>query len=264
MADIVELGIRAGALGFTTSRTLNHRSSTGEPTPSLTAARDELVGIARGVGRTGTGVLQVVSDLTDVGEEFGHLRAMAEASGRPVSFSLVQDPRRPDGFRKLLGLLDEAADDGLVIRGQVATRAIRLLLGLTTTLNPLMANPIYREIAGQPLGERLATMRSPEFKRAVLEADATQKDPGVLGGGVIRLYRRMFVLGDPPETTNRIPTPASRPSPTGSVGTPSTWSTTSSWRTRGGRCCTFRPSTLLMMGSTPCARCCCTPGPSPA
>ncbi len=199
MADIAERGIRAGALGFTTSRTLNHRSSTGEPTPSLTATRDELVGIARGVGRTGTGVLQVVSDLIDVGEEFGHLRAMAEASGRPVSFSLVQDPRRPDSFREILRLIDEANDEGLEIRGQVATRAIGLLMGLTATLNPVMANPVYREIARQPLDERVATMRSPDFKRAVLEADANQKDRGVLGGGVVRLYKRTFVLGDPPD-----------------------------------------------------------------
>ena len=199
MADIAERGIRAGALGFTTSRTLNHKSSTGEPTPSLTAARSELVGIAQGVGRAGTGVLQVVSDLIDVGDEFGHLRAMAEASGRPVSFTLVQDPRRPDGFRKLLNLIDDANADGLEIRGQVATRAIGLLLGLTATLNPLMANPVYRDIAGQPLEERVATMRSTDFRRAVLDADANQKDRSVLGGGVVRLYHRMFHLGDPPD-----------------------------------------------------------------
>jgi len=199
MAAIVERGIVAGALGFTTSRTLNHRSSTGEPTPSLTAARNELVGIARGVGRAGTGVMQVVSDLIDVDEEFGHLRAMAEASGRPVSFTLVQDPRRPDGFRGLLERIDEANRVGLEIRGQVATRGIGLLLGLTATLNPLMANPVYREIADRSLEERLAIMGGADFKQAVLDADAGQKDRSVLGGGVVRLFKRMFPLGDPPD-----------------------------------------------------------------
>ena len=147
--------IRAGALGFTTSRTLNHRTSRGDPTPTLKASRDELVGIAIGVGREGTGVLQLVSDFIDVEDEFATLRAMVAASGRPASFSLVQSPRDPGGYRRMLDLLDEAHADGLEIRGQVATRAVGLLLGLQGTLNPLMANPVYREIADLPLGERV-------------------------------------------------------------------------------------------------------------
>ena len=147
--------IRAGALGFTTSRTLNHRTSRGDPTPTLRASRDELVGIAIGVGREGTGVLQLVSDFIDVEDEFATLRAMVAASGRPASFSLVQSPRDPGGYRRMLDLLDEAHADGLEIRGQVATRAVGLLLGLQATLNPLMANPVYREIADLPLGERV-------------------------------------------------------------------------------------------------------------
>ncbi len=199
MATVAEHAIRAGALGFTTSRTLNHRTSTGDPTPTLTAAREELVGIARGVGRAGTGVLQMVSDFIDVEDEFGNVRAMAEASGRPISFSLVQNPRKPDDFRRMLDLLDEANNDGLLVRGQVATRAVGLLLGLEATLNPLMANPVYLEIAELSLAERIGIMRTSDFKQKVLDADAGQKDKMVLGGGIVRLFEKMFVLGDPPE-----------------------------------------------------------------
>ena len=90
MARIAREGIEAGALGFTTSRTLNHRTSKGEFTPTLTAEADELVGIARAIGETGKGVLQGVSDFADVDAEFSIFRRMAEESGRPVSFSLVQ------------------------------------------------------------------------------------------------------------------------------------------------------------------------------
>ena len=89
MAALVRQGIEAGALGFSTSRTRNHRSSNGELTPTLTADADELLGIARAVGATGTGVLQAVSDFDDVDAEFALFRAMAEAAGRPLSFSLA-------------------------------------------------------------------------------------------------------------------------------------------------------------------------------
>lgn len=199
MASIAEEAIRVGALGFTTSRTLNHRTSRGEPTPTLTAARDELVGIARGVGRAHSGVLQLVSDFRDIDEEFGNLRAMAEASGRPASFSLIQNPFDPDSFRDLLERMAQAEEDGLTIRGQVATRAIGLLLGLQCTLNPLMANPVYGEIAVLELRERVAVMRDPRFKARLLDADAGQRDTSKLGGGVIRLFENMFLLADPPD-----------------------------------------------------------------
>lgn len=199
MASIAESAIRAGALGFTTSRTLNHRTSRGQPTPTLTAAREELVAIAAGVGRAGAGVLQLVSDFVDVEEEFGNVWAMAEASGRPVSFSLVQNPFAPNAYRDLLERMASAASAGLTIRGQVATRAVGLLLGLQGTLNPVMANPVYCEIASLDLGERVAIMADPVFKARLLEADTGQRDTSKLGGGVVRLFDKMFVLGDPPD-----------------------------------------------------------------
>jgi len=95
MADLAREAIEAGALGFSTSRTLNHRTSKGELTPTLTAEADELVGIAAAIGTTGRGVLQVVSDFADVDAEFAIFRRMAEASGRPLSFSLLQARAAP-------------------------------------------------------------------------------------------------------------------------------------------------------------------------
>jgi N-acyl-D-aspartate/D-glutamate deacylase len=191
--------MRAGALGFTTSRTLNHRTSRGEPTPTLTASREELVGIATGVGRAGTGVLQLVSDFVDVEGEFATLRAMARASARPASFSLVQSPRDPGSFRRLLALLEIARADGLEIRGQVACRAVGLLLGLQGSLNPFMANPVYREIAALALEERVGAMRDEGFRARVFAADTGERDRSKLGGGVVRAFESMFVLGDPPD-----------------------------------------------------------------
>jgi N-acyl-D-aspartate/D-glutamate deacylase len=191
MSGLAAEAISAGALGFSTSRTLNHRTSKGEPTPTLTAEAEELVGIANAIGATGQGVLQVVSDFTDVDDEFAIFRRMAEESGRPLSFSLVQV--RGDGWRRQLELLGEANRDGVEMRAQVAPRAVGLLLGLECTLHPLLTNPVYGEVAALPLAERVTTMRDPAFKMRVLEAERA-------GGGhrLLQGFGRMSVVGDVP------------------------------------------------------------------
>lgn len=199
MAELAAEGVAAGALGFTTSRTINHRTSRGEPTPTLTAAADELVGIARGLGRVGAGVLQVVSDRMNTDEEFAMFRRMVSESGRPLSFSVVQSPLDPDGYAQVLERIASARADGLTITGQVATRAVGLLLGLQCTLHPFMVNPVYAEIAGLPVAEQVRVMADPHFKQRVLDAATGEKARGKLGGALIGRYDHMFELGDPPD-----------------------------------------------------------------
>ena len=199
MADIAAEAMEAGALGFTTSRTMNHRSSKGELTPSLTAEADELVGIAMAMGKVGKGVLQVVSDFRDVDYEFGIFRRMTEESGRPISMSLAQAPMAPDHFRGILDRLSEANAAGLQMRAQVAARGIGVLLGLQCTLNPFMVNPVYKEIADLPLAERVRTMRDPGFRERLLAAETDEKLQDRLGGTMIKRYKLMFELSDPPD-----------------------------------------------------------------
>src|SRR5581483_1106274 len=103
MGRIAAEGVRAGALGFTTSRTLNHRTSKGEPTPTLTASRDELVGIARALGELGAGVMQIVSDWPEFDEEATTLLEMMRVSRRPLSVSL--SAARGYAHERILGLL---------------------------------------------------------------------------------------------------------------------------------------------------------------
>ncbi len=198
MAEIVAAGVAAGALGFSTSRTMNHRTSRGEPTPTLTASEDELVGIARALGRLGRGVLQVVSDHTDRDDEFDMFRRMVSESGRPLSFSLVQNPFEPESFRSVLARIDRARADGLAITAQVSARAIGLLLGLPCTLNPFMNNPVFAEIAHLPVAEQARAMTEEGFKARVLEAAAGDK-VRKLGGGLIQRFEVMFELCDPPD-----------------------------------------------------------------
>src|SRR6478736_2891819 len=184
MATLARRAVEDGALGFTTSRTLNHRTSRGELTPTLTASADELVGIARAIGASGRGVLQVVSDFADVDAEFAIFRRMAEESGRPLSFSLVQV--RGDGWRRQLELLAAANADGVTMTAQVAPRAVGLLLGLQCTLHPLLTNRVYREISGLPLEEQVGVMRDPAFKSRVLAADASPRGEDRLGGRLLQ------------------------------------------------------------------------------
>ncbi len=198
MAVLAAEGVAAGALGFSTSRTMNHRTSRGEPTPTLTASADELVGIARALGGLGRGVLQVVSDHVTSDEEFAIFRRMVAESGRPLSFSLVQNPFDPDSHRQVLERIDAARADGLPITAQVGTRAVGLLFGLQCTLHPFLNNPVFTQIAGRPVHEHARIMADEGFKARVLEAAAGDK-VRKLGGGLISHFEAMYELEDPPD-----------------------------------------------------------------
>ena len=198
MAALARDAIEQGALGFTTSRTLeppyeprraDARRSPRAPTSS-SASRGRSA-------RPGRGVLQVVSDFGDVDAEFAIFRRMAEESGRPLSFSLVQT--RGDAWRRQLALLSDATAAGVEMRAQVAPRAVGLLLGLQCTLHPLLTNPVYREIAELPLAERVAILERPETKARVLAADADAGPGAALGGRLLHAFGRMFELADPPD-----------------------------------------------------------------
>ena len=197
MADLAREAIEAGALGFSTSRTLNHRTSKGELTPTLTAEADELVGIAAAIGTTGRGVLQVVSDFADVDAEFAIFRRMAEASGRPLSFSLLQ--ARGGTWRRQLDLLTAANAAGVVMTGQVAPRAVGLVLGLQCTLHPFLTNSLYRDIAELPLAERVSVMRDPDLKARIVAEAVARRDTDRSPGGILNGFDRMFELADPPD-----------------------------------------------------------------
>jgi len=194
MAAIAQRAAEAGALGFTTSRTLNHRTSDGQPTPTLTASEDELTGIAMGLAAAGKGVLQFVSDFAQPKEEFAMLRRIAEASGRPLSFSLAQGGNNPKGYRRLLDSLEDAVAAGLPMKAQVAARPVGVLLGLELTVNPFTRYPLYRQIAALPLADRVARLADPDF-RARLLADPPEGG----AGGLMALWSRMHLMGPEPD-----------------------------------------------------------------
>ena len=196
MQQLTTQALNAGALGVSSSRTLNHRSSNGEPTPSLTAERDELLGIAAGVKAAGRGVIELISDFDDLQAEFTLVEEMARASTRPMSISLAQGIS-PHGWRTMLAKIDAAVAQGVTMRGQVAPRAIGILLGYSVSLNPFMTHPSYRQIAQLPLASRLIELRKPEVRAAIL---AEQPGPNFkVFARLMANFEKVWVLGDPPE-----------------------------------------------------------------
>src|SRR5450432_532695 len=197
MAAIAKRAMEAGAIGFGTSRTLNHRSSDGSPIATLTAGEDELTGIAMGMAAAnngaGRGVLQVVSDFNDPEAEFDMLQRIVAASGRPLSYSLLQSPRDPEQWRYMLERMSAAKAAGLQMRAQVAARPVGVLFGLELTVNPFSSHPSYRAIKALPLAERIARLRDPQFRAQLLSEEAENaRAPGL---SPARAWDRIYPMG---------------------------------------------------------------------
>jgi N-acyl-D-aspartate/D-glutamate deacylase len=196
MRRLLEEGLRAGALGFSTSRTLMHRSSDGRVTPMYGALRRELVGLAHGMSAAGGGILQMVSDFMDVDAEHGILVAVARIPGCRATYSLVKDVVSPTRWRKILDRSEDARYARAPITAQVFTRPIGVFIGLDCSLHPFMASPTYLAIADLPLAERVHKMRRPEVKKLILGEKSRDLHPFFHTFG--RNYDLYFELGDPP------------------------------------------------------------------
>ncbi len=198
MRQIAKDAMQAGAFGFSTSRSLSHKTLKGDPTPTLRAQEEELRGIALGMKDAGSGMLEMVSEWApDHNAEFAMLRRVIEACERPAVFTLTQRHSRPDVWRDLLRHADKAAADGLPIRPVVAPRAIGVLLGLAGSQNPFSGCPTYKAIAHLPVAERARRMADPTVRAKILSEDP-RKD------STFPLFHRldfnfMFRFGNPPD-----------------------------------------------------------------
>ncbi len=194
MSQLAREAMEAGALGFGTSRTLNHRASDGSPIATLTATEEELTSIATGMAAAGRGVLQVVSDFTDPIAEFAMLRRIVERSGRPLAFTLAQGSGSPHGYKRLLAALEVAVADGLPMKAQVAARPVGVLLGLELTVNPFTQFVPYREIASLPLAERVARLSDPDFRARLFAAAPDGGARGLMG-----VWSKMHLMSGEPD-----------------------------------------------------------------
>jgi N-acyl-D-aspartate/D-glutamate deacylase len=191
MARLVEEALRAGALGFSTSRTPIHRSKAGELVPGTVAAADELFAIGEGMARAGHGVFQFAPDHARVPvDEWPWMEELARRTGRTVSVNLNQPDQAPEVWRDVLRLLERAAADGLPICAQVAGRSIGILYCLHGSVHPLLFHPAYAEVAELPMPARLAALAEPERRRRLIEDDPD--DGGFFRRVVLEKLDRMW------------------------------------------------------------------------
>ncbi len=195
MAALAAAGVRAGALGFSTSRTLNHKTKAGIPIPTLKADEAELSEIALALKKEGAGWLQVISDFDEPEEEMALLRRLADRSGRPMSITVLQRDNKPEEWRALMGSMEDAQKAGVQIMGQVLTRPTGILLGFEISQNPFVGRPSWKEVEDLPFVEKMKRLVQPEFRaRLIAEAD---EDASLMRR--VTKWDRIFPLGDPPD-----------------------------------------------------------------
>ena len=196
MADIVEEALRAGAVGFTTSRTILHSSKHGL-IPGTDVTPDELLAIGDAMGRAGHGVFEIVSDHQGREPERAWLTELATRSGCTVTYALAQAPYAPEAYKDSLVDAQRCADAGLNIVPQVSSRPTGMLFGLQSSLHPFITHPTYRTLSTLPLAERVARLRDPEVRAALLsEVPATEN---LIATTLMTRWAQIFPLGDPPD-----------------------------------------------------------------
>jgi N-acyl-D-amino-acid deacylase len=204
MRAIVLDALRAGALGFSTSRTIGHRAIDGEPVPGTYAAEDELFGIGRALAEAQAGVFELApigsagEALGDAWLEIDWMRRLSAAIERPVSYVLLQVDDDPELWRKQLAASLEACAEGAQLYPQIAGRPTGLLTGHFATFCLFSEIPAYRELRQRhlPADEFAAALANPEVRRSIVSW--TPPSPAV-ADAMEKAYHRTFVLGDPPD-----------------------------------------------------------------
>ncbi|HSI00541.1 MAG TPA: amidohydrolase family protein [Reyranella sp.] len=202
MARLTEEALRAGAVGFTTSRSDQHKTLAGELVPGRYAEHEELIAIGKAMGRAGRGTFGMLSDFEDEATEFRWMRQVAKDSGRPVWFLLTDRSYDPQRWRRLMDAVDAARADNPPLYAQVAGRPVGLTLGLGTSLNPFGLREGFAEVAKLAPAEMLAKLRTPGMRQLVLSQEASPRLLDLLpplSRQIATRWDRMYPLGESPD-----------------------------------------------------------------
>ena len=197
MSRLTRDALRAGAIGFTTSRTILHRSRHGL-VPGTHSTPDELLGIGRALGEAGHGVFEMVSDMQGQEPDLTWMKEFCRTTGRAITFAIAQTFVQRDAWRETLARAQQLAAGGLAIVPQVACRPTGMLFGLQSSFHPFILYPTYRDqLHALPLAERAARMRDPQLRAQLLSEDLDTQDP--IARILLTNWTQMFPLGDPPD-----------------------------------------------------------------
>jgi N-acyl-D-amino-acid deacylase len=206
--DIAEMrlltieALRAGAFGFTTSRTDSHKTPIGEMVPSRYAASDELLGIGSALGAVGAGAFGMNSDFDDEAAELAWMTQLAKETGRPVWFLLTDRYDDPARWRRLLAAVHAARADGAQLTAQIAGRPIGVMLGIGTALNPFSIRPSYRELDGLSIARQLERLRDPALRARILAETPSEDEVRRLAQFrqlITTRWDKFFIMSDPPD-----------------------------------------------------------------
>ncbi len=203
MKELVKDAITAGALGFSTSRTIAHLAIDGEPVPGTYAAEDELFGIGSALGELDRGIFELApmgvagEDIISPKKEIDWMRRLSATIGRPITFALVQVDDAPDLWRELMDESLRAVSEGADLWPQVAGRGFGLLSGHFTTYSLFDQIPAYQQLKERCADpdSLIAALRDPEVRRSI---EGWEPDPET-AARMDRAFRTTFTLGSPPE-----------------------------------------------------------------
>ena len=197
MQAVIEESVNAGGVGFSTSRTLVHRTSTGSPVPTYKAATHELKQLGMALSGEKGHVFQLISDWEDLDEEFSILRSTSESTGAKGTFTLLHLDNQPDLWRQQLDHIEHAQSEGLDIRGQVLSRPVGMLMGHPASMSPFSPRPTFRSLEDLPWNEKIAKLKNPEIKSQILGEDIDQ--PHIFVKLFSRRFDKMYPLEEPIE-----------------------------------------------------------------
>ncbi len=194
--------LRAGAFGFTTSRTDSHKTPVGEMVPSRYAASEELLGIGSALGAVGAGAFGMNSDFDDEAAELAWMTQLARETRRPVWFLLTDRYDDPARWRRLLTGAHAARADGAPLTAQIAGRPIGVMMGIGTALNPFSLRPSYREVDGLGIAEQRKRLADPDLRSRILAEKPSAEEVSRLAQFrqlITTRWDRFFIMTDPPD-----------------------------------------------------------------
>jgi N-acyl-D-aspartate/D-glutamate deacylase len=206
--DIAEMrrltieALRAGAFGFTTSRTDSHKTPVGDMVPSRYAAIEELMGIGSALGAVGAGAFGMNSDFDEEEEEIAWITRLARETGRPVWFLLTDRYEDGERWRRLLAAVHAARAQGLPVTAQIAGRPIGVMMGIGTALNPFSVRPSYRQLDGLSIPQQRERLRDPALRRRILSETPPAEEIARLAQFrqlITTRWDKFFVMGEPPD-----------------------------------------------------------------